>query len=89
VSPRTTKLGIGYCSITMGFVIKANASERAGWLTTANDRGFRYLADRAQAALFPTRAEAQEVIETLPKAFESAGILFSIEPARSRLNEPK
>jgi hypothetical protein len=72
-----------------GLSDKANAADRIGWITPAYDRRFRYPADRAQAAVFQTREEAQQVIETLPEDFERAGICFSIEPAHSRHNETK
>jgi|HubBroStandDraft_6_1064221.scaffolds.fasta_scaffold76776_3 hypothetical protein len=65
----------------MSFIIKANDAGRIGWITPANHRGFRSLADRAQAAVFETRDEAQQAIDRLPEAFARAGIRFSIEPA--------
>jgi hypothetical protein len=65
----------------MSFIIKANDAGRIGWITPANHRGFRSLADRAQAAVFETRDESQQAIDRLPEAFARAGIRFSIEPA--------
>jgi hypothetical protein len=67
----------------MAFVIKANDAGRIGWIAAANHRGFRSLADRAKAAEFATREEAQMAIDKLPEAFARAGIRFSIEPADS------
>ena len=67
----------------MAFVIKANDAGRIGWISGANHRGFRSLADRAKAAVFATREEAQVAIDKLPEAFVRAGIRFSIEPADS------
>ena len=72
----------------MSFVIKANDAGRIGWITPANHRGFRSLADRAQAAVFATREEAQQAIDMLPEAFTRAGIRFSIEPAEPDSNKP-
>ncbi len=72
----------------MSFVIKANDAGRIGWISPANHRGFRSLADRAQAATFATRGEAQQAIDMLPEAFTRAGIRFSIEPADPSPNEP-
>lgn len=72
----------------MSFVIKANDAGRIGWITPANHRGFRSLADRAQAAVFATRAEAQQAIDMLPEAFTRAGIRFSIEPSDPASNKP-
>lgn len=72
----------------MSFVIKANDAGRIGWITPANHRGFRSLADRAQAAVFATREEAQQAIDMLPEAFTRAGIRFSIEPAEPGSNKP-
>jgi hypothetical protein len=63
----------------MSFVIKANDAGRIGWITPANHRGFRSLGDRAQAAVFATREEAQAAVDRLPEAFTRAGIRFSIE----------
>jgi hypothetical protein len=65
----------------MTFVIKANDDERISWVTLVNDRGCRSLDDRAQAAVFATREEAQSAIDKLPEVFVRAGIRFSIEPA--------
>jgi hypothetical protein len=72
----------------MGFVIKANDAGRIGWISPANHRGFRSLADRAQAAEFETREEAQQAIDMLPEAFTRAGIRFSIEPTESGPSDP-
>jgi hypothetical protein len=72
----------------MSFVIKANDAGRIGWITPANHRGFRSLADRAQAAVFATREEAQQAIDMLPEAFTRAGIRFSIEPTGPAANAP-
>ena len=72
----------------MSFVIKANDAGRTGWISPANHRGFRSLADRAQAAVFATREEAQQAIDMLPEAFTRAGIRFSIEPCDPNPNEP-
>jgi hypothetical protein len=72
----------------MGFVIKANDAGRIGWITPANHRGFRSLADRAQAAEFETREEAQQAIDRLPEAFTRAGIRFSIEPTDPAPSDP-
>jgi hypothetical protein len=65
----------------MSFVIKANDAGRIGWISAANHRGFRSLAEREDAAVFSTREEAQMAIDKLPEAFVKAGLRFSIEPA--------
>jgi hypothetical protein len=72
----------------MSFIIKANDAGRIGWITPANHRGFRSLADRPQAAVFETREAAQQAIDRLPEAFTRAGIRFSIEPSDPATNEP-
>jgi len=64
----------------MSFVIKANDAGRIGWISAANHRGFRSLAEREDAAVFSTREEAQIAIDKLPEAFVKAGLRFSIEP---------
>jgi hypothetical protein len=72
----------------MSFVIKANDAGRIGWISPANHRGFRSLADRAQAAIFASREEAQQAIDMLPEAFTRAGIRFSIEASEPAPREP-
>lgn len=66
-------------SLPMNFAIKANDAGRIGWISAANHRGFRSLGERADAAIFATREEAQQAIDKLPEAFTRAGIRFSIE----------
>jgi hypothetical protein len=65
----------------MAFVIKANDAGRIGWISAVNHRGFRSLAERAEAAVFTTREDAKIAIDNLPEAFVRAGIRFSIEAA--------
>jgi hypothetical protein len=65
----------------MAFVIKANDAGQVGWISDANHRGFRSLADRADAAVVATREDAQIAIDNLPEAFVRAGIRLSIDPA--------
>jgi len=69
----------------MSFIIKANDAGRIGWISAANHRGFRSLAERADAAIFATCEEAQIAIDKLPEAFVRAGLRFSIEPADADL----
>jgi hypothetical protein len=69
----------------MSFIIKANDAGRIGWISAANHRGFRSLAEREDAAIFSSREEAQIAIDKLPEAFVRAGLRFSIEPADADL----
>jgi hypothetical protein len=69
----------------MSFIIKANDAGRIGWISAANHRGFRSLAERDEAAVFSTREEAQMAIDMLPEAFTRAGLRFSIEPTDPEL----
>jgi hypothetical protein len=65
----------------MAFVIKANDRGQIGWISPLNHRGFRSLVDRAKAAVFPSREDAQRAVDQLPEAFARAGIRLSVEPA--------
>lgn len=49
------------------------------WLSTPNAKGFRTLAPREHADVFQTIEDAQAAIAKLPRAFEDAGLLFSVE----------
>jgi hypothetical protein len=69
----------------MSFIIKANDAGQIGWISAANHRGFRSLAEREDAAVFSSREEAQIAIDMLPEAFVRAGLRFSIEPADADL----
>jgi hypothetical protein len=65
----------------MAFVIRADDEGRISWITPPNDRGFPSLSDRANAAVFPTYAEAQVVIDRLSDSFGRIGVRLFIEPA--------
>jgi hypothetical protein len=63
----------------MAFVIRADDAGRISWVAAPNERGFRALSDRACAAVFPTYAEAQAVLEKLSDPFGRIGVRLSIE----------
>jgi hypothetical protein len=65
----------------MAFVVRADDDGRISWVTPPNERGFPALADRSKAAVFPTYAEAQLIIEKLADPFGRIGVRLSIEPA--------
>jgi hypothetical protein len=72
----------------MAFVVKATG--RTGtvcWLSAANKKGFRTLATREDAGVFPTVVDARTAIVTLPRALEDAGLIFSVESADSIRNQ--
>jgi hypothetical protein len=64
----------------MAFVVKATG--RTGtvcWLSAANESGFRTLATRDDAGVFPTVTDAHTAIAKLPRAFGDIGLFFSVE----------
>ena len=65
----------------MAFVIRADDSGRISWITPPNERGFPSLADRDQAAIFPTHADAQSTVDQLTESFGRIGVRLFIEPA--------
>jgi hypothetical protein len=66
----------------MAFVIRADDDGRISWITPANEQGFRALSDRPKAAVFPTQAEAQAVLDGISDAFKRLGVRLFIEPAK-------
>jgi hypothetical protein len=65
----------------MAFVVKATG--RTGnvcWLSAANKDGFRTLATREDADVFPASREAHIAIAKLPRAFEEV-VTFSVKSA--------
>ncbi|HEV8066180.1 MAG TPA: hypothetical protein VGP76_00490 [Planctomycetaceae bacterium] len=65
----------------MAFVIRANDDGRISWVTPPNERGFHALSDRAGAAVFPTYAEAEAVMQGLSDPYGRIGVRLSIEAA--------
>ena len=65
----------------MPFVIRADDAGRISWIKPPNAQGFRALADRSKAEIFPTTAEAQAIVGTLADPFGRIGVRLSIEPA--------
>jgi hypothetical protein len=64
----------------MAFVVKATGIRgNVCWLSAANAEGFRTLATREDADLFPTVTDAHVAIAKLPRAFEDIGLIFSVE----------
>lgn len=65
----------------MPFVIRADDDGRISWVTPPNERGFRALSDRSNAAVFPTFVEAQAVADTLADPFGRIGVRLTVEDA--------
>ena len=66
----------------MAFVVKATGIRgNVCWLSAANEAGFRTLATREDAGVFPTVTEAHTAIAQLPRAFRDIGLIFSVESA--------
>jgi hypothetical protein len=63
----------------MAFVIRADDAGRISWITPPNERGFPSLSDRAKAAVFPTHAEAQAMIDRISDSFGRIGVRLFIE----------
>jgi len=53
------------------------------WLSAANEKGFRTLATREWADVFPTVRDAYDAIAKLPRAFEDVGLFFSVRDGRT------
>jgi hypothetical protein len=68
--------------MTMGFVIKATVRDGSTcWLTPVKADGIPTPGPREKAELFQTRKDAQDAIANMSRAFDHAGILFSVESA--------
>jgi hypothetical protein len=66
----------------MTFVVKATSTAgNTTWLSPPNFDGFRSLASRDTAEVFQDIADAHVAIAKMPRAFNDAGIIFSVEPA--------
>jgi hypothetical protein len=66
----------------MAFVVKATSQTgNVTWLAFADERGFRTLATRQMAEIFPSVEDAQSAINMMQRAFLVTGLVFSIEPA--------
>jgi hypothetical protein len=66
----------------MGFVVKVTF--RGGsvcWLAATTAAGIHTLGPRERAEVFRTQAAAHAAIAKVPRSLESAGVIFSIEPA--------
>ena len=64
----------------MPFVVKMTSrTGGVGWLSAANEKGFRTLAPRKMAGVFPTFTDARTAIAVLPPAFADVGLIFSVE----------
>ncbi len=49
------------------------------WQSAPNAEGFRSLATRDPADVLQTAEEAHSAIAKMPRAFEDAGLIFSVE----------
>jgi hypothetical protein len=66
----------------MEFVVKATGIRgNVCWLSAANQDGFRTLATREDADIFPTVTDAHTAIPKLPRPFEDIGLILSVESA--------
>ncbi len=64
----------------IAFIVKAvDRTGTVGWLSEADDTGFRSLAARSMAGVFQTLHDAQTAIVKLPRAYQDAGLVFYIE----------
>ncbi|HEV3301418.1 MAG TPA: hypothetical protein VG055_17330 [Planctomycetaceae bacterium] len=68
----------------MPFVVRATGrTGTISWLSAANDDGFRSLVTREMADVFQTVSDAHTAIAKLPRAFEHAGVIFSVRDGRT------
>jgi hypothetical protein len=66
--------------MAMGFVIKTTIRNGSVcWLTPVKADGIRTPGPREKAEAFKTRKDAQNAIAKMSRAFDHAGILFSVE----------
>jgi hypothetical protein len=66
----------------MAYVVRVARDARShAWLAPPNEGGFRTLAPRAMADVFPNREETHAAIATMPRVFEASGWIFSVEQA--------
>jgi hypothetical protein len=66
----------------MAFVVKATSQTgNVTWLAFADERGYRTLATRQMAEIFPSVEDAQSAISTMQRAFLATDLVFSIESA--------
>jgi len=78
---RVWMVGVRFRIGLMAFVIRADDAGRISWITPLNERGFPSLSDRANAAVFPTQADAQAMIDRISDSFGRIGVRLSIEPS--------
>jgi hypothetical protein len=66
----------------MPFVVKMTSrTGGVGWLSAANEDGFRKLGTRESADEFQKYEDGNIAIRKLPQAFKGIGRTFSVEPA--------
>jgi hypothetical protein len=67
----------------MPFVVKAakEFSSTASWLAPQTQIGFWTLGTRANAAIFPTEAEARTAADEAAESLQQLRLIFSVEPA--------
>ena len=67
----------------MSFLVKVIArTGNVTWLSNLGLEGFRTLVSREKADEFRTRIEAFTAIAKLPRTFDNAGFLLSVESAQ-------
>jgi hypothetical protein len=65
------------------FVVMATGrTGQVSWLSAASADGFRTLTTRELADAFQTVKDAHTAIAKLPRAFEDAGLIFSVRDGR-------
>jgi len=68
----------------MPFVVMATGrTGTISWLSAANDDGVRSLVTREMADVIRTVSDAHAAIAKLPRAFEDAGLFFSVRDGRT------
>jgi hypothetical protein len=68
--------------MAMGSVIKTTIRNGSVcWLTPVKADGIRTPGSREKAEVFKTRKDAQNAIAKMSRAFDHAGIIFSVESA--------
>jgi hypothetical protein len=68
--------------MAMAFVVKfIGLTGKAFWLSAPNAQGIRTFTLRKRADVFPAIEDAHVAIAKMPRAFEHAGLIFSVESA--------
>jgi hypothetical protein len=76
--------GIQWGGPPMPFVVMATGrTGTISWLSAANNDGVRSLVTRELADVFQTVSDAHAAIAKLSRAFEDAGLFFSVRDGRS------